>query len=53
MNKIITCAIAGLGNRGNDVYGNYESVRPDEVKHISDRVGVMYMGHFAACHLFQ
>lgn len=32
MNKIITCAIAGLGNRGNDVYGNYESVRPDEMK---------------------
>ena len=32
MNKIITCAIAGLGNRGNDIYGNYEFVRPDEMK---------------------
>lgn len=32
MKKIVTCAIAGLGNRGNDVYGNYEFVRPDEMK---------------------
>lgn len=32
MEKVITCAIAGLGNRGNDVYGNYEFVRPDEMK---------------------
>lgn len=28
----ITCAIAGLGNRGNDIYGNYEFVRPEEMK---------------------
>lgn len=32
MKKIVTCAIAGLGNRGNDVYGNYEFVKPDEMK---------------------
>ena len=28
----ITCAIAGLGNRGNDIYGHYEFVRPEEMK---------------------
>ena len=28
----ITCAIAGLGNRGNDIYGNYEFVKPEEMK---------------------
>ena len=32
MKKIVTCAIAGLGNRGNDVYGNYQFVMPDEMK---------------------
>lgn len=32
MKKPITCAIAGLGNRGNDIYGNYQFVRPDEMK---------------------
>ena len=32
MNKISTCANSGLGNRGNDIYGNYEFVRPDEMK---------------------
>lgn len=32
MSQIITCAIAGLGNRGNDVYGNYQFVSPEEMK---------------------
>lgn len=32
MSQIITCAIAGLGNRGNDIYGNYQFVSPEEMK---------------------
>lgn len=32
MKQIITCAIAGLGNRGNDIYGNYQFVSPEEMK---------------------
>ena len=28
----ITCAIVGLGNRGNDIYGHYEFVNPEEMK---------------------
>ena len=32
MKKLITCAIAGLGNRGNDIYGNYQFVSPEEMK---------------------
>ncbi len=32
MSKIITCAIAGLGNRGNDIYGNYQFVHPEEMQ---------------------
>lgn len=32
MEQIITCAIAGLGNRGNDIYGNFQFVRPEEMK---------------------
>lgn len=32
MEQIITCAIAGLGNRGNDIYGNYQFVSPEEMK---------------------
>ena len=32
MKQIITCAIAGLGNRGNDIYGNYQFVHPEEMQ---------------------
>lgn len=32
MDRTITCAIAGMGNRGNDIYGNYQFVRPGEMK---------------------
>ena len=28
----ITCAIAGLGNRGNDIYGHYQFVKPEEMQ---------------------
>ena len=28
----ITCAIVGLGNRGNDIYGHYQFVKPEEMQ---------------------
>ena len=32
MSKVVTMAIAGLGNRGNDIYVHYQLVAPEEVK---------------------
>ena len=32
MSKVVTMAIAGLGNRGNDIYAHYQLVAPEEVK---------------------
>lgn len=32
MKRRVTAAIAGLGNRGNDIYAHYQLVAPDEMK---------------------
>lgn len=32
MNRIVTCAVAGLGNRGNDIYAHYQLTAPEEMK---------------------
>ena len=32
MKKVVTVAVAGLGNRGNDIYAHYQLVAPEEMK---------------------
>ena len=32
MKRPVTAAIAGLGNRGNDIYAHYQLVAPEEMK---------------------
>ena len=46
MKRPVTAAIAGLGNRGNDIYAHYQLVAPEEMKVVD--VYKRQVGHHAA-----